>query len=50
MKKKYSKPEMKVYMIETQNILAASAGGVEVQGLSDEFYYDSEAGDGSDAW
>jgi hypothetical protein len=29
--------------------LAASAG-VEVQGLSDEFYYDSEAGDGSDAW
>lgn len=50
MKKKYSKPEMKVYMVETQNILAASAGEVEVQGLSDEFYYDSEAGDGSDAW
>lgn len=49
MKKKYSKPEMKVYMVETQNILAASVG-VEVQGLSDEFYYDSEAGDGSDAW
>ena len=34
MKKKYSKPEMKVYMVETQNRLAASAG-VEVQGLSD---------------
>lgn len=49
MKKKYSKPEMKVYMVETQNILAASAG-VEVKGLGDEFYYDSEAGDGSDAW
>lgn len=49
MKKKYSKPEMKVIMVETQNILASSAG-VEVKGLSDEFYYDSEAGDGSDAW
>ena len=35
MKKKYSKPEMKVYMVETQNILAASVG-VEVQGLSDD--------------
>ena len=40
---------MKVYVIGTQSILAASAG-VEVQGLSDEFYYDNEAGDGSDAW
>lgn len=49
MKKQYSKPEMKIYVVGTQSILAASAG-VEVQGLSDEFYYDNEAGDGSDAW
>ena len=51
MKKDYSKPTVKVIQLQHQShILAGSAREMRVSGLSDEFYYDSNEGDGSDAW
>lgn len=52
MKKKYQKPSVKVHPIQMQQHLMAGSDGrsVKIDGLNDEFYYDKEEGDGSDAW
>lgn len=51
MKKDYRKPTVKVIQLQHQcHILAGSAREMRVSGLSDEFHYDSNEGDGSDAW
>ena len=51
MKKEYMKPNMQVIQLQHQcQILAGSAREMRVSGLSDEFNYDSEYGDGSDAY
>lgn len=51
MKKYYQKPTMKVHELRMeQQILAGSAREMRVSGLDDDFYYDSNEGDGSDAW
>ena len=51
MKKEYQKPTVQVVQLQHQcQILAGSAWEMKVSGLSDEFYYDSNEGDGSDAW
>ena len=51
MKKEYQKPIVHVVPIRMeQHILAGSAQEMRVSGLSDEFYYDRNEGDGSDAW
>lgn len=51
MKKEYQKPTVQVVQLQHQcQILAGSAQEMRVSGLSDEFYYDSNEGDGSDAW
>ena len=51
MKKEYQKPTVQVVQLQHQcQILAGSAREMRVSGLSDEFYYDSNEGDGSDAW
>jgi hypothetical protein len=50
MKKEYIKPTTRAFKIQAQTILAASNVRMRVQGTSDEFYYNNEEGDGSDAW
>jgi hypothetical protein len=48
-KKTYQKPTSKTIKLKCrQSILAGS--GVTVSGLGDDFYYNEQAGDGSDAY
>jgi hypothetical protein len=51
MKKEYQKPTVQVVQLQHQcQILAGSAREMRVSGLDDQFNYDSEYGDGSDAY
>ena len=51
-KKEYITPSIKVHELRMETALLAASGREElrVSGLNDDFYYDSNEGDGSDAW
>lgn len=50
MKKKYIEPSIHVRKMHTRHILCCSVQEMRVSGLNDRFNYDSNQGDGSDAW